>query len=196
MSRLPHKKLLPALPVLTLLFISPSLYANTGAPLLLIISIYAFALGSVFIVLIEWAVLNRFAHISSQSAIKDVLFVNLVSTGISAIFIPILVALIPVFGLAMPNESSTDINGVLEAVGTWVSSSTKYLNLTLGMTAFWLVVAFFITVWVEGKLLSARWKNRGAISAHSAMTVSITANIASYFFLAVIFKIFFTSQNK
>lgn len=158
--------------------------ANVAAPLLLIVSVYAFATGFIFIVLIEWFLLHRLCRLSSRDAAIDSLLVNFVSSLLAAVVYPLLVGVgFPLTGYMFSPEHAP----LWEALGTLVGAGVKRPELAGTMTAVWFFVGYLLTIWVESKLLHMRWDARKFQPTMSHLKISALLNTCSYAILVTVF---------
>lgn len=159
-------------------------YADGGGPLLLIINGLAFLYGGIIIVLVEWLIYILWAKIPKRDAFFDALTANLISTVLIGFGVPFLVAALSFgVGAILP----TTISAYALALGTWAYEGVIFPNVMFASTFFWWVVTFFLTVYVEKKVLQHRWKSRQFVAAKSARSLSWVSNTITYLgLLAVI----------
>lgn len=171
--------------ILALMILLPSIaFADGGGPLLLIFNFLAFMYGSILIILVEWFLYTRLASVPRGLAFWDSLVANLLSTLVIGIGFPFVIGLISWIGLFIP---SWGVGDVLLALGTWVYEGIKYPKLSMTMTAFWLVVTYFLTVWYEVKIIRKRWDKRGFTGKIDPVKLSWYCNSITYAGLFIFF---------
>ncbi len=177
--------------IIALVVLTPSIvFADGGGPLLLIFNFLAFLYGSILIILVEWFLYVRLAGVPRDLAFWDSLVTNILSTIVVGFGFPFAIGLVTWFGLFIP----WGVGDVLLALGTWLYEGIKYPKLSIGMTGFWLLVTFFLTVRYETKILSKRWKKReftGRITPEKLNWIcnSITyAGLLIFFLVAWVFE--------
>jgi hypothetical protein len=143
--------------------------------------------GSIIIVLVERGIYCWFAKIPPKEGFFDSLIVNFCSTIIVGLAFPALIAIIGGLGAMLPGITGQ----VFLAIGTWLWEGTKYTNLTIGFTFFWLFVTFLLTIRFEASILVKRWENRSATFAVSASILSWRANTITYGFLFIFLLVAF-----
>lgn len=161
-------------------------FADGGGPLLLIFNFLAFLYGSILIVLVEWFLYVRLASVPRDLAFWDSLVANVLSTIVVGFGLPLAIGLISSFGHFITWGGFGD---VLLALGTWAYGGIKYPKLSLTMTAFWLVVTFFLTVWYEAKILRKRWDRRGFVGKIKPVKLSWYCNSITYAGLYIVFLV-------
>jgi hypothetical protein len=150
--------------------------ANGGGPLLLIVNGLAFLYGSVLIVLLEWAIYWWSAKVPASDAFLDALIVNLYSTVVVGLALPLGIGLVGALGALLPEP----VGEFFWAFGTWIYEGVKYPKLTIAFTFLWLIVTYLLTVKYESHVLRVRWARRGLEPLISARAVSWRANSLTY----------------
>lgn len=157
--------------------------ADGGGPLLLIINGLAFIYGGILIVLVEWLIYVRYARIEKKRALWDSLIVNAVSAVTVGFGLPLAVAAVSgLAGVALPRT----IGSYAAALGTWIYEGVSFPRLTFASTAFWWVVTFFLTVYVEKLVLQKLWRRRQFSPAISASALSWKSNLVTYSGLLIV----------
>jgi hypothetical protein len=170
--------------VAALLLLIPSVaFADGGGPLLLIVNFLAFLYGSILIILVEWLLYVRLASVPKGPAFWDSLVTNLLSTVVVGFGFPFVIGLISWFGLFIP----WGVGDILLALGTWVYEGIKYPKLSMSMTAFWLLVTYFLTVRYETKILRKRWEKRGFTGKMTPEKLNWICNSVTYAGLFIFF---------
>jgi len=156
--------------------------ADGGAPLLLFFNSYAFLFGSVFIILIEWLIYLKIGAFPRQPAFWASLTVNIASTLLIGIVLPLILALIT--GL------TADLSGhgsLLATVGTWIAENNKYNGIVQYVTITWLLISFVLTVYFEARLLSRFCTERNISPRIELIKLSWYANGITYAILLLVF---------
>ena len=77
------------------------------------------------------------------------------------------------------------------ALGGWAFNSELVRRLSPFQFIGWFVVSFFITVFVEARVLTRRWSRRGESAGVSPQTVAWVLNGVSYVGLATILAVMY-----
>lgn len=166
------------------MLLAPSVaFADGGGPLLLIVNFLAFLYGSILIILIEWLLYTRLASVPRDLAFWDSLIVNVLSTLVVGFGFPLAIGLIGLFGSFIP----WGFGDISMALGTWVYEGIKYPKLSMSMTAFWLVVTYFLTVRYETKILRKRWEKREFKGKMTPEKLNWICNSVTYLGLFIFF---------
>ncbi len=181
-------KLTIILLVTLFLFTLPA-YADGGGPLLLLLNLYLFTLGQIWILLSEGFYIRKlFPTVSLSERIWWVIYFNFISTIAGAFIIPFIWAAI--FGLLsiIPVISTTIAGDILTAMGTWVvGDNSPYPWLAITMSGALFVLTYFLTVWIEYKLL-IRLLNKNVIPIpNKLMRHSYIFNFISYIGFIILF---------
>jgi len=140
---------------LVLALVALPVSADGGAPLLLVINLYVFSFGQVWIIASEHLFLRgKLPETSGAKLLGWVTVTNLVSTAVGALIIPFIwaVLFLVLSGLGSPNLPT--LAGVLAAIGTWIiGDRSPYVWLAFSASAVLFVVTYFVTVWLEHRIL-------------------------------------------
>ncbi|MBU1085942.1 MAG: hypothetical protein KKD05_00305 [Candidatus Omnitrophica bacterium] len=148
-------KIKPIILSLLIILLLPAVcFADGGGPILLLINVYAFSLGQVWIIAAEFAYLFLLLKNLSLSKLKilEITFVmNLLSTLLGAMLFPLLLAIVTLPGVFYMN---TKWGGLLMAMGTWVAGDhSPHSNVAIAAAAVGFFITFFLTVWIEYQYL-------------------------------------------
>jgi len=175
--------------VLLLALVALPARADGGAPLLLLINLYVFSFGQVWIIASEFfCVRGKLLVLSRQRLLGWVTVTNLVSTAVGALIIPFIWAVLFLIlsGIGSPNLPT--LEGALAAIGTWIiGDNSPFVWLAFTASAVLFVLTYFVTVWLEYRIfvfLLARAQL--AAPADLRRTVAIM-NLISYIGLVVLF---------
>ena len=163
-------------------------YADGGGPLLLIINGMTFIYGGIVIIGVEWLIYVRWAKIPKSAAFVDALITNLVSTAVIGFGVPLFIAAISGALSAVLPET---IGSYAMAMGTWVYDGLPFPKVMWTSTIFWWITTFFLTIYVEKRVLMKRWKSRNYEAAWSARVLSWRSNAITYLGLFMIIVGFF-----
>jgi hypothetical protein len=190
-----HRKSIRICITTFILLLPIAAFADGGGPLLLIFNFMAFLYGSIIIILVEWFLYCLLASVPRKDAFWDSLIANVLSTLIIGFGLPLVIAALTMLVdvPALKKLIPPGINHVLLSIGTWVYEGMRYPKLTDTMTAFWLAVTFFLTVWLEAKILSKSWSRRGFVGKINPVKLSWYSNSITYaglfiFFLMWVFE--------
>lgn len=182
--KLQHKYIL----LFLLLCITTHLYADAGAPLLLLINVQLFTLGQIWIILSEFLylifVLNT---IFKKTIFGWVLLFNIISTLIGAFLFPLLLGLFGMLGFIKPLEDKP-YGKIIPAFFTWImGDKSPYLSLAVSMTIIYFIISYFITVWIEYTII-CRLINRKEIDKPLNLLMHVFIfNAISYLGLILLF---------
>ena len=172
---------------IVLLMLAANAYANGGGPLLLIFNFMAFAFGSIVIIAVEAFTYRALAKLELSQAIKDAFWVNLWSTLIIGFGFPFLISSLA----GIVGEIYEPAADYALAVGTWIFDGIKHPKLTIAFVYLWLVVAYFLTVFLESVVLSKRWRKRKQNSPVTAERINWIGNTITYLLLILSFTLGF-----
>ena len=133
--------------------------ADGGGPILLLVSLYLFVVGQVWIVLSEFIYLKLLhRQESARSVLKVVVLMNLISMVLGGLALPFLLAAVGFLGILMQgNPTFNSFGEYLFAAGTWVvGDNSPHRILVLISTGMGFVGTYFITVYVERWYLNRR----------------------------------------
>ncbi|MFA6957894.1 MAG: hypothetical protein WC538_18665 [Thermoanaerobaculia bacterium] len=175
--------------ILLLALVTLSASADGGAPLLLVINLYVFSLGQVWIITSEFLYLRgKLLETSRAKLLGWVTVTNLVSTAVGALIIPFIwaVLFLVLSGLGSPNLPT--LAGVLAAIGTWIiGDRSPYVWLAFSASAVLFVLTYFVTVWLEHRTLVFLLNRAGLpCPAELRKTVAVM-NLISYAGLILLF---------
>jgi len=163
-----------------LLLVAPTTArADGAAPGLLFFSIPLFTVGQVWIVLSEyWYLRRKLAAPGKLRLLRWVVGMNLISALVGAVLIPGLwAAVLGLLGSFGPWKGAAARDAIFE-MGMWPIGKHAWLAIT--SSAVWFVVTYFVTVWIEYRLLR-RWLGGEARPAdHELLKLSYRANAISY----------------
>ena len=185
-----RKSLIRALVLLGALACSSAAWADAGGPLLLLVNLFAFSVGQVWILFAEYVYLFvRLPSVPPGRLFKLVVLVNLWSTVGGAILIPFVWAAV-FLGLSAATSNNRSMSDVLGYLGTWiVPGNSEFAWLAFPASAFVLVLTFIATIFIEYKLM-ARWKEKYALPDPPLLKkFAIEMNAVSYAGLVLIFGI-------
>ncbi len=155
-----NSKALKMVYLLGLLLLPQYAFADGGGPLLLFVSLFAFTVGQVWILFSETLYLNLFfKEMKFGSSLWTVFIMNIISTVIGGVLFPIAICLIviPLAYVASLLFDTQVISDFLAALGTWGDGeNSPYPNVAIGMTVFWFICEYFISVFIEYKVLCKR----------------------------------------
>jgi hypothetical protein len=179
-------------------------FANAGAPILLVFNGFFFAFGSIIIVAIEsyfhWHILRQ----GWKRAFQEILIINIASTVIIGLGIPLLVAFIVplidgIIGFIMIRDSNLDTTSVAAiALSTWVFDFpllTKAIPYMPVAMAFWNIICYIYSIKFESLLLQ-RLQNS---TSPEVQKVTLYGNTASYALLGlclIVASFFFYTHMK
>lgn len=177
----------------TLLFsaaLVPALaYADGGGPLLLIINFFLFSVGQFWILLAEYLYLQRIWPKQKKMLVFTwTFFANLISTLLGALLLPFLWA--AVFGIlaSIPGISDSALAKVFWAMGTWIiGDNTPYPWLTYTFCGILFILTYFLTVFIEYKLLQSFTKQQIVNITPITLRHCFMLNLISYCGLVVLF---------
>ncbi len=104
-------------------------WANAGAPLLLIVNFMAFVYGSVLIVAAETLIYKVLTKDSWKSALYAIFGVNLLSTIVIGLGIPLVIGLVTAllgFLLGLFWQDAADV--AMFVLGTWIYDGSPYIG--------------------------------------------------------------------
>lgn len=163
--------------------------ADAGGPLLLIINLYVFSLGQVWILLSEFVYLfMRMPPGTQQVQVsKLVLLLNFWSTLGGAFLIPLAWS-VCFLGFAAAARKDLTASNVLAYVGNWaMPGESEFSWLLIPSTALLFLITFAGTVAIEFKLLN-HWRERyGLPDRKTLKRWTIEMNLISYLGLIVFF---------
>jgi len=161
--------------------------ADAGGPLLLIINLYVFSLGQVWILLSEFVYLFMRMPPGTRQLPKLVFLLNFWSTLGGAFLIPFAwsICFLGFSALAGKNQAASD---VLAFAGNWaMPGNSEFSWLLIPSTAILFLVTFAGTVAIEYKLMN-RWRDRyGLPDRQTLKRWSIEMNLISYLGLLAFF---------
>ena len=170
-------------------------WANAGAPLLLIVNFMAFVYGSVLIVAAETLIYKVLTKDSWKSALYAIFGVNLLSTIVIGLGIPLVIGLVTAllgFLLVLFWQDAADV--AMFVLGTWIYDGSPYIGesyVTYIATGLWLFVLYILTVYFEAYLIRKLWRKRSFKSPVGALKLNIVTNSVTYAGLATFFIYFF-----
>jgi len=176
---------------LWLLVIPAISYADGGGPLLLIINVYLFTVGQVWIQLAEFLYLIRvWPDLKKALVFKWMFFANLASTALGALLLPFLWAAVFALLASIPGLSDSNLGGVFWATGTWIlGDNSPYPWLAMTVSGVLFVVTYFVTVLVEYRLLKRFTISQGAEVTPISIKQCYLVNLISYCGLVVLFAL-------
>jgi len=175
---------------LILLFCSLPLlaFADAGGPLLFLLNSYLFTIGQVWIILSEYTFLHyRLPSVRNGRLLFRIIYMNFITTIIGALLIPLLLSLgFMYLGLSVDN-SNPILSGILFALGTWVwGDHTPNIGIVYGSAGVIFIGTFFLTVWLEYKLMKLWSKGDIFPREKRYLSLSYQVNLISYFGLIVL----------
>jgi hypothetical protein len=161
-----------------ILLILPSLaWASGGGPLLLFFHLSVFIIGQIWVITIEFSVFWRLLSIKKSEIFWDVFSMNIYSTLVIALGIPLILAgLSAAFGYIFQNE----FGELIMALGTWVYQKPTFGKLPIYMSFFWSVGLFVLSVHFEAYILRKRWAKRDFASQVGPVKLCWISNTVSY----------------
>jgi hypothetical protein len=124
----------------TFLLCPSNAFANGGLPIIFLLNSYAFIIGAIFVLLIEYRYLQKtLVNVNKRQLFKAVASINIVSTLAGIIIVPIVLIffkLEPIFYLITESTSDSKMSTI------WLLSIT-----------FDLILAYALTVVIEYRLL-------------------------------------------
>ncbi len=186
-----QKERLQSIFLLTLLISFPiTLQADAGGPLLLMINVETFLIGSLWIIIVEYLYLRRKYIKISKSKILDITIkMNFFSSLVGAIVIPIFVMITTgIVGTAV-SRYSIDWADAIGMLGTFVVG--KFVpQLSVTSTYFYFPITYLITVYFEYHMLRRYLARLGSFNKRDILFQSYIFNGISYFGLAIPFVVF------
>jgi len=153
-------------------------YADGGGVLLIMLNPASFIVGNLLVVLIEYLYFLRlFKWHNKLELFKKALAINLASFFIGVVLFSLIISTISIFGLELYNEKKLWIGDFLFAMGTGVGANSKFTLLAIIMLPIYYLIIYFITVWIEYKLMKS-------YSPQITLKRSFIWNFVSYSFLA------------
>jgi hypothetical protein len=172
-------------------FIMP-LLLDAGGPLLLIINLYLFILGQVWIIISEYIYLTEFVFKNKLSNLKIFLLtfeMNLTSTIIGAFLFPLFLALIGYIGLK--EFDNTTFGNILSGIGTWIiGDHTPYPTLVFISTLIGFIITLILTVFIENKIFFKYQLQYLNETKKQILIKTIIMNSISYSGLIIIYVLF------
>ncbi len=160
------------------LALTPSLLqANTGAPILLSISFPVFILGFGLIVAIEGIYIWKLERFPLPRALADSFWVNLYTTFLGGIALPIVVSVIGYTCYMWPTPR---LQYFFSYFGTMAYRGHETPFPSYAFALAWLGATFLITVYLEAHLLAKRWTRRNEHPPVPSLTLSWRAHTISY----------------
>ena len=158
---------------------------------MLIINVYLFTVGQVWILLAEFLYLIRvWPDLGKALVFKWVFFANLASTALGALLLPFLWAAVFALLASIPGLSDSNLGGVFWATGTWIlGDDSPYPWLAMTVSGVLFVVTYFVTVLVEYRLLKRLTKNQGVEVTPISIKQCYVLNLISYCGLVVLFAL-------
>ena len=126
--------------LLSFLLCPSTAFANGGLPIIFLLNSYAFVIGAIFVLLIEYKYLQKtLINIDKRQLFKAVAGINVASTLAGIIIVPIVLIIVklePIFYLVTESTSDSKMNTI------WLLSIT-----------FDLILAYVLTVVIEYQIL-------------------------------------------
>jgi hypothetical protein len=111
-----------------------------------------------------------------KDAFRDVLVVNIASTIVIAVGIPILIAGVSLCGNFLPGRTGE----LILAMGSWVYDKSRFARLAVSASLVWFFLLFIITVYFEALILKWLWNRRKSSPEVGAATLSWWSNSVSH----------------
>jgi hypothetical protein len=173
--------------VVLMLILTPSyVYANGGAPILLYINFVAFVFGQVWILSCETYIYYKKLNIKPLVAFKQVFLVNLVSTLLVGLGLPLFLSLVTMFAMKLPNP----VGGIFSIMGTWIYSSAPYIEYIFYITGIWFLITLFLTVLCERWYIKKLWVKSGFNPQVNVNSFMWQVHLVSYTGLIILFVFF------
>jgi|GEM_PF-5435634 hypothetical protein len=157
----------------TFLLCPSNAFANGGLPIIFLLNSYAFIIGAIFVLLIEYRYLQKtLVNVNKRQLFKAVASINIVSTLAGIIIVPIVLIffkLEPIFYLITESTSDSKMSTI------WLLSIT-----------FDLILAYALTVVIEYRLLKKYSFVKEQFENKVILHHVIKFNIASYTFLVLL----------
>ncbi|MCP4650627.1 MAG: hypothetical protein GY853_11185 [PVC group bacterium] len=171
------------------LILMPSVcFADGGGPILLLINGYAFSVGQIWIMSVEFGYLFlwlKSLSFSKWKIFKITFIMNLLSTLLGAILFPLLLAIVTFPGLLYMN---TKWGGLLMALGTWIAGdNSPNSEVAIGAAVVGFFITFILTIWIEYKYLKRLSRKKQIDFGKNLFKHCIYFNIISYTGLITLF---------
>ena len=173
---------------LTLLFLPSMAFADGGGPILLFISIIVFTYGQIWILSSEYIYLCfLFKKMSKLRLLLWVVLANLISTLIGGVLIPGALIIAGWYGGILGDKGFSS-GYYLFALGSWVVGDySPHAALAINMVPVWFVSTYFLTVWIEYRVIYKLQKKSNLISKKKLLLNSFFWNLISYLGMIAIF---------
>lgn len=180
------KKIYCAL-IFLLIFPIP-MFADGGGPVLLIFNGIMFTIGQIWILTAEFVYLKILLKGQKNFLIiKWTILINLISTLLSGLLIPFLLAAFGFIGVMQPFNSNT-LNNLILALGTWIAGSNfQFTIISFLITLLGFIATYFLTVFIEYKFLYKFQKEMNLFDKKSILKHSYLFNLISYSGIFVLF---------